>query len=132
MLRTTFAGKPVAEPEPRSRFEDEARSPVRRKSRRRHGPTVTVYTSYLDPASGDELDVEVEVEVIHGGTPARGWDPGESPEVEFISAVTSEGVDVLSALEADKQWSEDVEREALESASEYDGPDTIEEWRGER
>lgn len=27
MLRTTFAGKPVAEPEPRSRFEDEARKP---------------------------------------------------------------------------------------------------------
>ncbi len=91
--------------------------------RRRRG-NVSVSTSYVDPVTDEEIDIDVECEVTPGEPEVRwqrngdpGW-PGCGPEVEVLSAKDESGRDWTEALLADHVWLARVEERAIENVGE--------------
>jgi hypothetical protein len=87
--------------------------------------TVTVWTSYEDPETGDETDIEVTCAVSKATRPTHsrswGWQPGDPAEVEIVSAVSEDGKDWLEAIERDARWLDRVEEQAIDAAQDDDG-----------
>jgi hypothetical protein len=95
-------------------------------ARRRFGrSTVTISTSYEDPETGTETDIEVTC-IVTPGEPEVRWgdnaNPGCGPEIEILSALDDEGKDWTEEIEGDREWLSEIEEKAVEAASD-DGDD---------
>jgi hypothetical protein len=102
------------------------------RRRRRGVCSVSVTTSWEDPDTGDETDIEVECEVTPGEPEIRWGDnacPGCGPEVEILSAVDASGKDWTEEINDDRDWLARVEEKAIESFGE---PDDDDGWRERR
>jgi hypothetical protein len=107
------------------------------RKRRRGLTTVSVSTSYedLNLETGEEIEIDITVECeITPGEPEIRWGdnacPGCGPEVEIVSAVSSDGRDWTEEIASDRRWLAMVEEKAIEAFEAPDDDDS--DWRERR